>query len=319
MDSEIDMTNGNSQIPLVKDGDSKREMQELEDKRFVKEGPKSPKSAVIPEFQKISKFPDILLKKRGELPRGLETESLIGKREADQVKPKISPNIMKIKEIFEKSISEKSVFEKSDKKTASAVKKVSEVFEIMMQNERERKTSSDSLNKKKSEKKKNVKRLETTKRKTVLDRWVENKSDKKLIGSKSVGETGSSKKFVRNEVKQINESQKSSNGDLNPIVSRHSYKRQKESDTILQKQEEIKLILVQKQEMLSEKVKVRDRFHVTEQKNGWKDEKLKKWGAKIQMVENPKREEIKALTTTTTQNETKACWDSSGLKKKHLR
>ena len=68
--------------------------------------------------------------------------------------------------------------------------------------------------------------------------------------------------------------------------------------------------------MLSEKVKVRDRFHVTEQKNGWKDEKLKKWGAKIQMVENPKREEIKALTTTTTQNETKACWDNCGLKKK---
>ena len=164
MDSEIDMTNGNSQIPLVKDGDSEREMQELEDIRFVKEGPKSPKSAVIPEFQKISKFPDILLKKRGELPRGLETESLIGKREADQVKPKISPNIMKIKEIFEKSISEKSVFEKSDKKTASAVKKVSEVFEIMMQNERERKTSSDSLNKKKRENKKNIKRLETTKK-----------------------------------------------------------------------------------------------------------------------------------------------------------
>ena len=75
-------------------------MQDLEDIRFVKEGPKSPKSAVIPEFQKISKFPDILLKKRGELPRGSETESLIFKRKADQVKPKISINIMKIKENF---------------------------------------------------------------------------------------------------------------------------------------------------------------------------------------------------------------------------
>ena len=73
-------------------------------------------------------------------------------------------------------------------------------------------------------------------------------------------------------MKQINESQKSSKGDLNPIVSRHSYKRQKESDTILQKQEEIKLILVQKQEMLREKVKVCDRFHGTEQKNRGKDE-----------------------------------------------
>ena len=87
--------------------------------------------------------------------------------------------------------------------------------------------------------------------------------------------------------------------------------------------------------MLREKVKVWDRFHGTEQKNGGKDEKLKKWGAKIQMVENPKIEEMTSLkvprksnsvgakgqickvsTTTTTQNETKACWDSWGLNKK---
>ena len=43
MDSEIDLMDSNSQIPLVKDGDSEREIQELEDIRFLKEGPKSQK------------------------------------------------------------------------------------------------------------------------------------------------------------------------------------------------------------------------------------------------------------------------------------
>ena len=175
---------------------------------------------------------------------------------------------MKIKEIFEndhgekKKNCEKNPDENGEKnpdeneieKRVKNVKKVSEIFEVMMKNERERKSSPYSLEKKKSKKaNKTIKRLEPNK--TVLDRWIKEQSEPEVKGRKSARESGSSKLLVIKDAKQITDSQENSLGDLNPKVRRHSYQKKKESDINLQKNEERSLHLVQKQKILSEKVK----------------------------------------------------------------
>ena len=67
---------------------------------------------------------------------------------------------MKIREVFEPSEKKKGIDRKNP---SSGVKKVSEIFEVMMRNERERKSNSENIKKKKRETKKGVKRLETKK------------------------------------------------------------------------------------------------------------------------------------------------------------
>ena len=188
---------------------------------------------------------------------------------------------MKIKEIFENENNhgenEKNPDENEIEKRVKSVKKVSEIFEVMMKNERERKSSPYSLEKKKTKKaNKTIKRLEPNK--TVLDRWLKEQSEPEVKGRKSARESGSSKLLVRKDAKQINDSQENSLGDLNPKVRRHSYQKQNESDINLQKKEEKSLHLVQKHKILSEKVKIWEHFHRSETKNGVAEEKLKKWG-----------------------------------------
>ena len=101
----------------------------------------------------------------------------------------------------------------------------------MMKNERERKSSPYSLEKKKTKKaNKTIKRLEPNK--TVLDRWLKEQSEPEVKGRKSARESGSSKLLVRKDVKQINDSQENSLGDLNPKVRRHSYQKQNESERL---------------------------------------------------------------------------------------
>ena len=147
-----------------------------------------------------------------------------------------------------------------------------------------------------------------------------------MKGRKSARESGSSKLLVIKDAKQITDSQENSLGDLNPKVRRHSYQKQKESDINLQKNEEKSLHLVQKQKILSEKIKIWEHFHRSEIKNGVAEEKLKKGGQdpkerksnkivsekyKGQNLPGEKGQDFNILTTTTTKR-----WEKHVDKKK---